>query len=615
MQQHEYIAVIDFGSQFAHLIARRIRQHNVLAKIFTPDVPASAYKDAKGVILSGGPSSTITDEAIQYDPGVFKLGVPVLGLCYGHQLIAQHFGGSVVKGKTKEYGQADVDITDHSDVFAGRAAKERVWMSHWDVVEQAPAGFEVIGTTRDCPVAAMKNVEDRIWSFQFHLEVHHTEHGMQMLENFLFTICEVAQDWNIEAVEEEIIADIQKTVPADKQVFMLISGGVDSTVAFALLEKALGKERVYGLHVDNGFMRLKESTKVEAALKKAGFDNLHTNDASGRFLRGVQGMIDPEEKRITIGELFIDIANEEMAKLGNIDDYLLGQGTIYPDTIESGGTKHADTIKTHHNQIDLIQEMINQGKVIEPLRDLYKDEVREIGKRLGISGPLLERHPFPGPGLAIRTLCSDGDNTIEDESAINEQLAGIINSFADGIKRDLSQKPLAATVLPMKSVGVQGDERSYKHPVVITGKATWSQLNELSVRITNEVFAVNRVLWLVSGDTLQPDAAMRERYMTKDRLDLLRVADDIVMTKIREHKVQHDIWQFPVVLVPYGNEASQGESIVLRPIQSQEAMTVNFYPMDMPVLTDIKKSLLEVAYVDYIFYDITNKPPATIEWE
>ncbi len=607
MSKHEYIAVIDFGSQFAHLIARRIRQHNVLAKIFTPDMPASAYKDAKGVILSGGPKSTIGDDAIMYDPGVFMLGVPVLGLCYGHQLIAKHFGGVVAKGKTKEYGQADVHITDKTDVFKNLATQERVWMSHWDVVTKAPAGFDIIGGTFDCPVAAMRNTEKRIWSFQFHLEVHHTEHGMKMLENFLFGICKVRADWNIDAVEEEIIKDIQKSMGKKKNVFLLVSGGVDSTVAFALLEKALGKKRVYGLHVDNGFMRLRESTKVGAALKKAGFGNLHVMDASARFLRAVQGMVDPEAKRQVIGELFVEIANEEMGKL-DLDNYILGQGTIYPDTIESGGTKHADKIKTHHNQIDLIQAMIAQGKVIEPLRDLYKDEVREIGKRFKLAKSLLDRQPFPGPGLAIRTLCSDGDNTIEKEAAINKQLKAIIS-------RTGFAKNLEAKVLPMKSVGVQGDERSYKHPVVITGKATWKQLNELSVRITNEVFEVNRVLWLVHPIGLDKKSVMHERYMTQDRLDLLRVADDIVMRTVKSHKLMYDIWQFPVVLVPYGKAKSGGESIVLRPIQSREAMTVNFYQMPMPVLTDIKRQLKVVPYIDYIFFDITHKPPATIEWE
>lgn len=600
--KHHYIAVLDFGSQFAHLIARRIRQHGVLAKIFLPDANPAEYADAKGIILSGGPKSTIAEDAVPYHHGVFSSGVPILGLCYGHQLIALHFAGKVAKGKTKEYGQADLTITQADPLFQGLHSKQRVWMSHWDVVTQAPPGFEVIGQTADCPIAAMHHATKPIWSLQFHLEVHHTVHGLDILENFLFNICQVRRDWDIAQVEQEILQQIRAQAEPDRQVFLLLSGGVDSTVAFVLLEKALGKERVYGLHIDNGFMRLNESTKVMAALKKAGFGNLHVVDSSQRFLAAVQGMTDPEQKREAIGEAFIEVANEQMAKL-NLNEFLLGQGTIYPDTIESGGTKHADKIKTHHNQIDLIKEMTRQGKVIEPLRNLYKDEVRAIGRRFKIAKSLLERHPFPGPGLSIRTLCSDGGNGIVESAAINQKIADTIKKM---------HLTVTGHVLPMKSVGVQGDERSYKHPAVIIGKATWKQLNELSVRLTNEVFQINRVLWLVHPKTV--NGSMHSAYLTKPRLDLLRVADDIVMRQIQADDIAGDIWQFPVVLVPYGDQPD-GESIVLRPIQSQEAMTVNFYPMPKPTLTAIKKQLVKIPYIDYIFYDITNKPPATIEWE
>ncbi|MBI2415862.1 MAG: glutamine-hydrolyzing GMP synthase [Candidatus Kerfeldbacteria bacterium] len=606
--QHHYIAVIDFGSQFAHLIARRIRQHGVLAKIFTPDMAASSYADAKGIILSGGPKSTIGADAVPYDPGLFTLGLPMLGLCYGHQLIAKHFGGTVAKGKTKEYGQADIQVHTTDPLFVGLGTTERVWMSHWDVVTKLPNDFQLLASTPDCPIAAMANPRQRIWSFQFHVEVNHTPHGMKLLENFLFTICRVRRDWKIQTIERELIKDIRTVAGKYKKVFLLLSGGVDSTVAFALLEKVLGKKRVYGLHVDSGFMRLRESAKVIGALKRAGFSNLHVVDASARFFRAVQGIVDPEIKRQKIGELFVEIANEEMGKLP-LADYLLGQGTIYPDTIESGGTQHADKIKTHHNQIDLIKLMTLQGKIIEPLRSLYKDEVRLIGRRLGLAPSLLNRHPFPGPGLAIRTLCSTGDSTIDQANIINQQLQRIITQ---------QHLKVSAKVLPMRSVGVQGDERSYKHPVAIIGKATWQQLNALSIRITNEIFSVNRVLWLVqSGRSLSQvlsPAVMQEAYLTNDRINLLRVADDSVHQVIKHDKLMDDIWQFPVVLVPYASQSGH-ESVVLRPIQSQEAMTVNFYRMPYPSLSRIVRQLKTLVYVEHIFYDITNKPPATIEWE
>jgi GMP synthase (glutamine-hydrolysing) len=604
---HQYIAVIDFGSQFAHLIARRIRQHGVLAKIFTPDTNPEEYVDAKGIILSGGPKSTIAADAVPYDRRLFATEVPMLGLCYGHQLIALHFGGRVTKGKTKEYGQADVTLTQPDVLFTGLQKKQRVWMSHWDVVAKTPADFVTIGATADCPIAVMRHVSKPIWSCQFHLEVHHTTNGLRVLENFLFKICQVRADWKIEQIEHEIISAIKTQAGKTKQAFLLLSGGVDSTVAFVLLEKALGKKRVHALHVDNGFMRLNESTQVMAAMKKSGFGNLHIINASQRFLRAVAGLIDPEQKRQAIGELFVTIANEEMTKVlksVSADQLLLGQGTIYPDTIESGGTQHADKIKTHHNQIDLIKQMTRAGKVIEPLRSVYKDEVRAIGRRFKLAPSLLDRHPFPGPGLSIRTLCSDGDNHIDGLTDINQKVAAVIKRT--GLK-------VTGQVLPMKSVGVQGDERSYKHPVAISGRASWKQLNELSVRLTNEVFQINRVLWQVWSRGAGR-GAMHRAYLTQERLDLLRVADDIVMRQIKADKLLKQIWQFPVVLVPYG-QAAANESIVLRPIQSQEAMTVNFYPMPQPTITALKKPLAKIPYIDYLFYDITNKPPATIEWE
>lgn len=608
---HQYIAVLDFGSQFAHLIARRIRQHGVLAKIYTPDTNPAEYADAKGIVLSGGPKSTIAEDAVQYNHRLFDTSLPILGLCYGHQLTALHFGGNVAKGKTKEYGQADVILTKTDPLFSGLAKKQRVWMSHWDVVTKLPRDFVILGKTVDCPIAIMRHMTKPIWSCQFHLEVHHTVNGLKILENFLFKICQVQADWKIDQIEHEIITEIKAQAGKSRHVFLLLSGGVDSTVAFVLLEKALGKQRVHGLHVDNGFMRLNESVQVMAALKKAGFGNLHVIDASNRFLRAVEGMIDPEQKRQAIGELFVAIANEAMAKVlkqVSADRLLLGQGTIYPDTIESGGTKHADKIKTHHNQIDLIKHMTREGKVIEPLRSVYKDEVRAIGRRFKLAPSLLERHPFPGPGLSIRTLCSDGDNTIADEATINAKVANIIKRM--GLR-------VTGHALAMKSVGVQGDERSYKHPVVIIGKASWKQLNELSVRLTNEVFEINRVLWLVwqrAATAGNSAGAMQPAYLTQERLDLLRVVDDSVMRQMKSDKLLKQIWQFPVVLVPYGRAAGH-EAVVLRPIQSQEAMTVNFYPMPQPSLTAIKKQLARIPYLDYLFYDITNKPPATIEWE
>lgn len=601
--KQKHIAILDFGSQYMHLISRRIRQLGVLSKIYPSDVNAHELKDAVGVILSGSPRS-VYEEKVPYDPGVFDLPVPVLGLCYGHQLMAHVMGGEVKRAHQREYGQAALKVQGASALFEGLSVEEQVWMSHGDSVTRTPEGFEVIGVTEDGTVAAMANEATRRYGLQFHMEVHHTTNGMKMLENFVVGICGAEKNWSMEeylkTLENELVAQV-----GEKKVFVLVSGGVDSAVAFALLEKLLGKERVYGLHVDTGFMRLNESGLVKEALARGGFENLHVVDASEAFLVAVAGMTDPETKRKTIGKLFLDIQRQEFAKMKlNADEWLLGQGTIYPDTIESGGTKASDKIKTHHNRVDEILEMINQGKVVEPLVALYKDEVRSLGKNLGLSEELLNRWPFPGPGLSIRALCSTGEaDVVEDAAGTQKQLAEIVGSSA------------SVAALPLKSVGVQGDERSYRHPAVIFGqsKIDWGWLNTVSVKITNSVRPINRVVLQVGGVTAPTEMKVKEGYLTRDRLDVLREADAVVEKIVRKHHLYEAIWQFPVILMPL--TAGTGESIVLRPIESQEAMTVNFYHMDHVILQEMVDALLQVPGVDAVFYDITNKPPATIEWE
>lgn len=608
--EHKQIAILDFGSQYTHLISRRIRQLEVLAKIYPPDTDFSKVKNIGGFVLSGGPRSIVKDKGLlRFDPGIFKTGVPILGLCYGHQLIATYLGGTLLSGDQGEYGQAELFVEEKEDIFKGLKDKEAIWMSHGDQVVKMPEGFELIGATTDCPVAAMRNKAKKIFGFQFHPEVRHTKRGLDILSNFVFDICKMKPDWKVDDMMKEL-TDGLKDEAKDKKVFLLVSGGVDSTVSFALLEKALGLDGVYGLHVDNGFMRKDESRKVVEYLKKAGFPDLQMVDASARFLKAVEGAVDPETKRWRIGEMFIEVANEEMEKLAIDPDkqgWLLGQGTIYPDTIESGSTQHADKIKTHHNRVDLIQEMMDEGKVIEPIADFYKDEVRELGRQLKINKELLGRHPFPGPGLAIRCLCSDGKEKVEEKKRLIDKLG----KYASGHGLDVE-------VLPVKSVGVQGDERTYRHPAVIigeppasAGQGGWELLNRLSINITNDK-DINRVVHLLNKKKISKEAKTRKATLTKKRLDLLREADSEVTRFMREKGIYKDIWQCPVVLVPFGNK---GESIVLRPIESEEAMTVNFYRMDPHLLKLLVNRLKKIKGIDYIFYDITNKPPGTIEWE
>lgn len=599
----KHIAILDFGSQYMHLNTRRIRQLGVLSKIYPTDVNAHDLKDAWGIILSGGPNS-VTDNNVPYDPGIFDLDIPILGLCYGHQLMAHHFGGVVTPAHNREYGLATLQVKEKNALFNGLDDTEQVWMSHWDSVTKVPEGFHVTGMTDDCPVAAMANPEAKRYGAQFHMEVHHTTHGMQMLKNFVFDICGAEKNWSMDEYLEELTQEVKDSVK-DRNVFLLVSGGVDSAVAFALLEKILGKKRVYGLHIDNGFMRKDESQLVARALADAGFDNLHVVDASQTFLDAVKGMTDPETKRKMIGRVFLDVQHAEFTKLGhNADEWMLGQGTIYPDTIESGGTNTADTIKTHHNRVDEILEMINAGKVIEPLAALYKDEVRELGRQLGLPEALVNRWPFPGPGLSIRTLCSDGKPAdMPNGDALNTQ----VNDIA-------TQQQLSAFVLPIRSVGVQGDQRSYQHPAVITGStSSWDAVRETSIKITNGVTGVNRVVYAVAGNVTPSNATVIEGYLTRERLDLLRQVDSVVDAFVHEHALYDAIWQFPVILLPVS--FGTGETVVLRPIESQEAMTVNFYPMNMDLLEQLAGQIMAISGIGAVLYDATNKPPATIEWE
>ena len=594
------IVVLDFGGQYAHLIANRIRRLGVYSEIKDGDVAASELSEYKGLILSGGPASVLAPDSVNCDLGIFDLGVPVLGICYGHQLIAHALGGDVDKGVVREYGSAVVKFGEKKGIFEGVEDSEDAWMSHFDQVVKVPDGFEVVASTSDCPIAAMADYDRNIFSLQFHPEVTHTPCGMTILENFV-RLTGAKREWNIDSYIQDITVEIKEKV-GTKKVFLLVSGGVDSTVAFLLLDKALGQENVYGLFVDMGFMRMNEGKQVEESLRKVGVSNLHVYDAGEEYFKALEGVYAPEEKRKIIGDLFIDIQQKVSEGLNlNPEEWILARGTIYPDTIENGGTKHADVIKTHHNRVEKMQKLIDEGKVIEPLSQLYKDEVRLVGERLRLAEEMVWRHPFPGPGLAVRCLCAEG----EDYPKNVDELEGRISEVVDGLK---------VKVLPVRSVGVQGDERTYAHPVCIYGDVnSWDGISKLSTKLTNQFPEVNRV---VLG--LQPDdfgkLTIRKSYLTRDRISLLQQADKIVMDFILEGGIDRDIWQFPTVLIPLG-VGDEGESVVLRPVCSEETMTANFYQMEFEKLRELVKRLSSLRGISGIFYDVTNKPPGTIEWE
>ena len=596
------IGVLDFGGQYTHLIANRIRRLRVYSEIVSPEGDSDRLRNFKGLILSGGPSSVYDADQPGFNPNLFDLGIPVLGLCYGHHLMAQTLGGLVRPGRTKEYGAAQLEIREKTGILEELDDAETVWMSHGDYVAQAPPGFRVTGSTASCAIAAMGDPERNLYGLQFHPEVTHTPKGMRMLENFV-TLCGCERNWTMGNYIESSIQAIRDRM-GDRNVFLFVSGGVDSTVAFVLLEKALGAERVYGLHIDNGLMRKNESAFVRDSLLEHGFTNFHVVDAGPDFLSALGGVVHPEEKRRIIGTQFIEVRDRAMEQLGlDPEQWILGQGTIYPDTIESGGTKNAAVIKTHHNRVALVEELIAQGKVIEPLSQLYKDEVREVGERLGIPKSLVWRHPFPGPGLGVRALCSDDSESL-----------GEAERNAEAGAQEIAQKAgLDARILPIKSVGVQGDFRTYAHPVALIGTADWRTLESVSTEITNRIPKINRAVLLLRPDTLPP-LFVKSCDLTKKRLDLLREADAIATHALEQHGLMDAIWQMPVVLLPLSPDGEK-ESIVLRPVVSREAMTARFSEIPMDVARKMADDISALSGIEAVFYDVTHKPPGTIEWE
>ena len=594
------IIVLDFGGQYAHLIANRVRRLGVFTEIHSPAAPVSELEGAKGIIYSGGPSSVYADDAPRYNPEILQLPVPKLGICYGHQLLATQLGGHVQAGSVKEYGIANLEVTDPTcPLFKGIPTSSPMWMSHGDRVERLPQGYRIAASTKDCEVAAAYFPEREIYGIQFHPEVTHSRYGMQLLDNFI-DICHAERTWNMKSYLPLITEKIRREV-GDRKVFLLVSGGVDSTVAFVLLNRVLGPDRVLGLHIDNGMMRLGESESITSFLKKEGMDNLRVVDATDEFLSRLEGITAPEQNRKIIGATFLVVKDKEMAKL-NLDftQWMTAQGTIYPDTIESGGTKNADLIKTHHNRVKEVMDLMEKGMLLEPLADLYKDEVRALGEELGIPHDLVWRHPFPGPGLGVRLLCSDGQGEFAD------------NASTPGLSDYLRENHIEGSILPIKSVGVQGDGRTYAQPFLLTTRSlTWKQCEQHATEMVNRFKAINRVIWQV-GAVSDEKPELIAQYATRQNFDTLRKFDHICSEFLRSNKLYESIWQMPVVLLPLTCHGKP--CIVMRPVNSSEAMTANFAEIDRQLLSGLWEQF-RAAGAGSLWYDVTHKPPGTIEWE
>lgn len=513
MKERDLILIIDFGSQYTQLITRRVREVNVYSEIHPHTISLASIQELKpkGIILSGGPLSVYDDSAPDIDSQIFNLKIPILGLCYGLQLICKNFGGTVEPAANREYGKSILRVTDNSDILSGVEDASIVWMSHGDYLSELPLGFKVVGESDHSPICAISNQSKKIYGLQFHPEVVHTEKGEKIIKNFLFDICKCRGDWTSQNFINEQLEKIKETVGNSKAICAL-SGGVDSTVAAVLVKKAIG-DNLICIHIDNGLMRKNESEKVGKLFEeKLKLNHIHI-DASEKFLNNLKGISEPEKKRKIIGNTFIEVFEEEALKIKDAE--FLVQGTLYPDVIESVSVKGASaTIKTHHNVGGLPEKM--HLKLIEPFRELFKDEVRNIGKSLNVLPEFIYRHPFPGPGLAVRVL----------------------------------------------------------------------------------------------GE------------ITKEKLEILREADDIFITAIKEEGLYKSIWQAFTVLLPVSSVGVMGDArtyeyvLSLRAVTSVDGMTADWYTFEHDFLSSVSNKIInKVRGVNRVVYDISSKPPATIEWE
>lgn len=609
-QEHTVaIAILDFGSQFTHLISRRLRDAHIYCEIFAPDIAVEDLeaRHIQGLILSGGPGSVYEAHVPPFNTALLAMDVPILGICYGYQLMVKLLGGTVVPLPAKEFGGAEIEINGHSLLFKGLQSPQTVWMSHGDSVAALPPGFSPIALTASCPHAAAENIDQRRYGIQFHPEVAHTRYGQLILVNFAVEICHCQANWTMGTYLEASEKRIRQAV-GERNVFLLVSGGIDSVVVFLLLNRVLGPARVKGLFINTGLLRPGDTAMVRQLFADWGLENSLVVDASAEFLAALTDVSDPEQKRTIIGQTFLTVKDRQMAELGlDAQHWVLAQGTIYPDIITSGGSTHADVIKTHHNALPSLTQM----EVLEPLRYLYKDEVRTLARELGLPRDFIWKHPFPGPGIGVRIA---GTLTAEkialyhklDEIVLRHLHASgwyetlwmgfpilvdmressepgfvfprpSLDSIAATVHRHLAQAAvpydqLNLSVLPIRSVGVKGDYRAYEHPVELRVEYCGQrcqiphQVTEgISREIVNRTPSLNRTLLTLAW--------------SGEPQDWKRIA-------------------------------------VLRMLLSVDTLTADWARLEHALLNTMAAEIMALSPgVDAVLFDVTQKPPSTMEWE